>query len=257
MERDLSEWKYNLEGITKEIRGYKLICTEVLKMHEDILISLKSKQLQAIQFQNDIKKHAEEYTKKKEELQTLAKSRRSLAIGFALVPIVNVIATPYFTKGAERAESEADAFGSFQELSLMANSFLKEKLISVLTTLVEDVGLVASFFHVIERQLCKFQKQDERARQHAIYDHYKMMQGKVNPFQDSCRMLLNLLPKVMSEFNTIPIQGADEFYLDTWLEKRSKKETRNTEERKGLLLLNDQNDNAHASTGDNKEAKSP
>ncbi|KAJ8041217.1 hypothetical protein HOLleu_11964 [Holothuria leucospilota] len=155
-ELSMDEWKENLSEIIEEVKGYRQCCEEVVRLHEDILTSLKKRQDQAKILVNELGQLKAEYERKKRELEAKASSRRAWGYGLFLIPVVNFIATPLLMQGADRATAEAVANGFQAKVSHGAALLVSDAMIPALQSFITGVEGIAGFFAVIEQEITTF-----------------------------------------------------------------------------------------------------
>lgn len=88
------QWCENLDDIVITTTEHQQVAELVVKLHKDILVTLKQREDKAKTILAEMTELTAEYEKKKEEFIEAANTKSSWAVALAFIPFVNVIATP-------------------------------------------------------------------------------------------------------------------------------------------------------------------
>ena len=219
---EYEEWRGMLSGILEETTGHRELCQTLLKMHEDILVPLKERQDQALVIIEELKHLQEEFKRKKKELEDMAGTKRSWAIGLAFIPLVNLIASPMLSASAESDLADAVAKGCEAKVQEAAAIAVSNTLIPALKGFIDGISSAAAFFAVMEQELKKFEGKAEQSKSASKELYYKIMKAQVSDMKSLCQGFYAVIPEVRTDFLAIPTEGTDQNYIDRWLEKQKK-----------------------------------
>ena len=219
---EYEEWRGMLSDILEETTGHRELCQTLLKMHEDILVPLKERQDQALVIIEELKHLQEEFKKKKKELEDMAGTKRSWAIGLAFIPVVNLIASPILSASAESDLADAVAKGCEAKVQEAAAIAVRYTLIPALKDFIDGISSAAAFFAVMEQELKKFEGKAEQNKSASKELHYKIMKAQASDMKSLCQGFYAVIPEVRTDFLAIPTEGTDQNYIDRWLEKQKK-----------------------------------
>lgn len=91
---EYQEWRRLIPSILEKASAYKELSEKIRQKYEESLVPLKVRQDKARQIRAEMTDLKEVYKKRRRELQNTASTKRGWAIGIAIVPIVNFVATP-------------------------------------------------------------------------------------------------------------------------------------------------------------------
>lgn len=219
---EFEEWKDMLSDILEETVGYRELSETLVKMHEDILVSLKKRQDEAKIILQEYKGLQQEFEKKKKELEEKAAFKRNWAIGLAFVPYVNAIAVPLLTALAHSDTVEAIAKGAESQIQESASLVVSNTLMPALQNFIDGLHKAAGFFSTIEIELKKFEGKATKSQENPKKLHYKTMNKEAKEMKSICQAFYAMLPAVRTDFQAIPIEGTDQNYVDRWLEEQKK-----------------------------------
>lgn len=216
------EWSEMLSDIIQETVSYKELCETLVKMHEDLLVTLKKRRDQAEVLAREFKDLKEEFERKKKELEAKAKSKRWWALGLSFVPGVNAIASPLLAGSANKDLAEAVAKGAQAKVQEAAAITVSETLVPALEAFIDGIRKAAGFFSIMEQELRKFESKAEKGQKDPKPLYYKVMKKEAKDMKSICQVFYAVLPDVRSDFLAIPTEGTDQNYIDKWLEKQKK-----------------------------------
>ena len=219
---EYEEWRGMLSDILEETTGHRELCQTLLQMHEDILVPLKERQDQALVIIEELKHLQEEFKRKKKELEDMAGTKRSWAIGLAFIPFVNLIASPILSASAESDLADAVAKGCEAKVQEAAAIAVRYTLIPALKGFIDGISSAAAFFAVMEQELKKFEGKAEKSKSDSKELYYKIMKAQASDMKSLCQGFYAVIPEVRTDFLAIPTQGTDQNYIDRWLEKQKK-----------------------------------
>ena len=217
-----NEWCEMLSEVLRETVNYRQLCETLVKMHEDILVSLKKRKDEAVVIVRELTDLEEEFVKKKKELEEKAGSQRIWAIALFVVPIVGVIASPVLLAAANSNLAEAVAKGAQAKVQGAAALTVSETLIPALEAFIGGIKKAAGFFSVMEQELRKFEGKAEKGQSDPKRLYYKVMNKEAKDMKSICQVFYAVLPDVRTDFLAIPSEGTDQNYIDKWLEKQKK-----------------------------------
>ena len=220
IELDYDDWCANLEDIIEDVRSYKDCCTEVVKLHEDVMVPLKQKEDQAKVLVAEFQNLAVEYEKQKKEFEDSSSSKMGWAWALAFVPVVNLISTPLLLKGANKDTANAIAKGTQLGINEAATLTVSEVMVPALKSFIDGLSAAAGFFNVVENELTMFQGKAEKANENMKKLHYTMISKKAKEIKGHCQSFYAMIPQVRTDFDAIPFEDTDKNYVDDWLEKK-------------------------------------
>lgn len=219
---EFEDWSEMLSDIRQATVGYRQLGELLVKMHEDILKSLKDRQDEADIVLLEFKDLQMEYEKKKKEFEDRAATRRSWATGLLFVPFVNMIATPLLRALADADTVEAVAKGAESKIQEAASLVVSKTLIPALKSFIDGLDKAAGFFSIVENELKKFEGNTHKGLESPKKLHYIMMKKEAKEMKSICQAFFAVLPAVRTDFEAIPTKGTDQNYVDRWLEEQKK-----------------------------------
>ncbi|XP_071834872.1 uncharacterized protein [Apostichopus japonicus] len=217
------EWKECLPDILDEVNGYQQCCTEVVKMHEDMMVPLKKRQDKAKILISELKDLNQELSRKVQELEEEAADSNWWASILSVVPVVNAIATPLLRISANSDLGKAVAEAKQVEINEAAIFVVSHALIPALSAFIDGLNAVAGFFSVMKEELTTFKSKGEKATQDAKRLHYIMMRKKAVEIIGSCKEFYAMIPGVRTDLRCIPEKPDDQNYVDKWLIKQQER----------------------------------
>lgn len=219
---EYEEWVDMIKDILEETVGYRWLCEAVLKMHEDILVSLKQRKDEANIMVTEFKDIREEYEKQKKELEDAASTKRGWALALCWIPVINMIATPLLSASADSDLAKAVAKSKQAQIAEAASITVGTALIPALEGFIGGLRMAAGFFSVMEQELRKFEGKAEKAKDDPKKVYYKVMNKEAKDMKSICQIFYAVLPDVRTDFLAIPQDGTDQNYVDKWLENQKK-----------------------------------
>ena len=219
---EYEEWVDMIKDILEETVGYRWLCEAVLKMHEDILVSLKQRKDEANIMVTEFKDIREEYEKQKKELEDAASTKRGWALALCWIPVINMIATPLLSASADSDLAKAVAKSKQAQIAEAASITVGTALIPALEGFIGGLRMAAGFFSVMEQELRKFEGKAEKAKDDPKKFYYKVMNKEAKDMKSICQIFYAVLPDVRTDFLAIPQDGTDQNYVDKWLENQKK-----------------------------------
>ncbi|XP_065065774.1 uncharacterized protein LOC135691742 [Rhopilema esculentum] len=220
----MDEWWESIKDITEEAEAHKEACKVLVKIHEEMLTTLKKRKDEAGVIVIELRDLTAEYERKAKELQDSASTENAWAIGLAFVPFVGVIASPILFGLVRRDLAEATAKKKETEIQYAVSRVVTDVLVPALGNFIDGLEHVAGFFEILHQELTSFQQKGERAEGAGSPKvmHYKTMRSKAKEISGGCRGFFAILPSVRTDFQAIPDEGTDQNYVDRWLEKEIK-----------------------------------
>lgn len=219
---DFEEWCEMIADILEETTGYRQLCEALLKMHEDIMVTLKKRKDSAMIMITEFKDLTERYQMQSKELEEKASNKRAWASSLAWVPGVNVIAVPLLHTSASTDLAEAVAKDKQAAIAEAASITVATALIPALEAFIDGLRKAAGFFSVMEQELRKFEGKAEKALNEPKKLYYKVMSQQAKDMKSICQVFYAVLPDVRTDFLAIPTEGTDQNYVDKWLEQQKK-----------------------------------
>lgn len=219
---DFEEWCEMIADILEETTGYRQLCEALVKMHEDIMVTLKKRKDSAMIMINEFKDLTERYEMQSKELEGKASNKRAWASSLAWVPGVNVIAVPLLHTSASTDLAEAVAKDKQAAIAENASITVAKALIPALEAFIDGLRKAAGFFSVMEQELRKFEGKAEKALNEPKKLYYKVMNKQAKDMKSICQVFYAVLPDVRTDFLAIPTEGTDQNYVDKWLEQQKK-----------------------------------
>jgi hypothetical protein len=189
-------------------------CNLTLELNKQILVEFKNNEDEVIEVLEQLKSKAKEFEQKKKKLTKSADTKLNWAIGLALIPVVNVIASPILYVNGSKSIENAIAESEEELLTVAAAEAIRGPLITSITNLVSIFNNIARFFIVLTDELTNIDDDDSRTM------HFDMMKNKSKIIIDACKHYFNNIPAIMANLQAIP-NDYDENYVKEWLSDRS------------------------------------
>ena len=138
----------------------------------------------------------EDYEKRKREFQNTASTKRGLANRLAIVPVVNLVATPALLNSAGKDDEEAGWNGTQEDKMERAAIKIGQTLISALEAFINGLAKASGFFSVTEQEMIKFQGKAEKSMEERKFLHYKLMKKEAQEIKSLCQAFKKILPQV-------------------------------------------------------------
>lgn len=219
---DFEEWCDMIADILEETIGYRQLCEALVKMHEDIMVTLKKRKDSAMIMINEFKDLTERYEMQSKRLEGNARTKREWAASLSWIPAVAVIAVPLLHASASTDLAESMAKDKQAAIAEAASITVAKALIPALKAFIDGLRKAAGFFSVMEQELRKFEGKAEKAKSEAKKIHYKVMNNRAKDMKSICQGFYAVLPDVRSDFLAIPTEGTDQNYVDKWLEQQKR-----------------------------------
>ena len=219
---DFEEWCDMIADILEETTGYRQLCEALVKMHEDIMVTLKKRKDSAKMMINEFKDLTERYEKQSKELEGKASIKREWASSLLWVPGLNMIAFPLLHASASVDLAGSVAKDKQAQIAEAASITVATALIPALEAFIDGLRKAAGFFSVMEQELRKFEGKAEKAKSEAKKIHYKVMNKQAKDMKSICQVFYAVLPDVRRDFLAIPTEGTDQNYVDKWLKEQKK-----------------------------------
>ncbi len=158
----MDEWWESLEDVIEETKAHKETCDALVKIHEEILVTLKQRQDTAKVLVIEMKDLAAEYEKKVKQLESSASAKNGWATGLVFIPFVNLIATPILAAEADKDLAEATAKQKESEIQYAVTKVMSETLVPAIQKFINGLHKVAGFFSIMHQELTSFQKRGEK-----------------------------------------------------------------------------------------------
>ncbi|XP_078356335.1 uncharacterized protein LOC144641167 [Oculina patagonica] len=214
------EWSEMIRDIHEEVVNYKKLCVTLLKMHDEMLVTLKERGDQAKIIVTELKDLQEEFEKKKMELEATAESRYRWAFVLFWIPVIGQIAAPLLATNAKSCLADSVAKGKQAQIQEAAAFTVNQSLIPAIEAFIDGIKKAAGFFSIMEEELCKFEGKAEKSIEEPKRFHYIVMNKEARDMKHSCQSFYAVLPDVRTDFLAIPTEGTDGNYVDRWLEKQ-------------------------------------
>ena len=221
-------WNDNLEFIITTARKYYEQAMAVKELHQELLLSLKPKVSRADEILLEFKDMASHFQKEKEKLEAICEKKYIFATALFFIPIIGQIACYFLCRSAKNSSAMASAANANAEMVCYAKFTVKGVLCKALENFINGVARLAGFFEELEMDLktitnkgneAKSAEQNMREKKW----HYEMMKERAGKVRSSCGALIRMIPNVRTDFLTIPREGYDKNYVDSWLEEKLNK----------------------------------
>ena len=229
------EWCENISMIRKEAAEYNKLCQTMLKIHEEILVSMKKKRYQAAILLKKMTLLVKEFEKKKEALVKKGGIERVWAMALCFIPAIAPIACPILSAFGDKDLAEATAAGEQAKIVEAAALAVREVLIPAFEAFIDGISKAAHFFSIMENELQKFENTAKRSEDDPQFIFFKIMNVEAKDMKSVCQVFYAALPDVKTDFQALPTEGTDRNYVDEWLGKQKKMIE---EECKGKLAKN-------------------
>ena len=216
---DYEQWCEMLPDIREETRDYLEVAQKVIKMHEELMISLKKREDQAKIIMKEFKDLESAFEEQKKMLEATAELNKNWAVALFFVPGVNLIAYPYFNSLALEDTVKAIAKSGQADVHGAAVLVVAYTLIPALSKFIDGLKKAATFFQVMEKELQSFEGKAGKNIESPKQLHYKVMSKAAKEMKALCQAFYAVLPDVRTDFEAIPSEGTDQNYVDKWLKK--------------------------------------
>ncbi|XP_046841737.1 uncharacterized protein LOC124435831 [Xenia sp. Carnegie-2017] len=139
-------WHTILSHLRSEIEKNEALAQTILKMHEDILITLNKRKQKADAVLFELKELNKEYDEKMRKLNEDFRKKSNLATIMTFVPILNLIAPRIFANKAKKSFAGAVAAIKNREVNQEAASIVQDNLIPALSNFIKGLEKIAGFF---------------------------------------------------------------------------------------------------------------
>lgn len=214
---EFEEWKECVADILEEVEAYQQGCEALVKIHEDLMTTLKEREDKAKVLCKEFGELDAKYEREMEALKASAKGKKGWAFALAFVPGVNVIATPLLNAAAADDLAQSVAKHEQRQIVLAATKVVSTSLIPAIKHFIEGLQIIAGFFNIMRNELKGFEKMESKKKM-----HYITLKKKSAEVKSGCRAFHAVLPSVKSDFAAIPSKGTDTNYVDRWLAKQKK-----------------------------------
>ena len=216
------EWCEMLPIIVEEVKNQKDLVETLRHMHDGILVTLKEREDEAKIVMTEFKNLQSKFEEMTREFEGKASLRYKCAYILAFIPGVNIIACPLLKLSAQGHTAQALAKTAESETLGAAALLVSETLVPALSHFIEGLSKAAGFFQIMEEELESFKKRGEASCVKREEVHYKMMKCKAKKIQPSAHQFYASLPAVRTDFDALPDFGADQNYIEKWLEEKLK-----------------------------------
>ncbi|PIK35681.1 hypothetical protein BSL78_27490 [Apostichopus japonicus] len=196
---ELEEWEECLPDIIKEVTVFQNCCTEVVRMHEEMMISLKQRQDEAKVLLSELKDLNMGLEKKIAKLE--AEVDRSMALAFRLlfVPLVGPVATTVLCIKVDGEIAKVVAGGKQLTINEAAIMIVSDYLMPALTAFINGLTAVAGFFDVMKEELTSLESNGKSAVESPTKRHYLLMKKKALKITGSCEQFYAMIPGVRTD----------------------------------------------------------
>ena len=200
---EYKQWRQLIPDILEKARGYRQLSEKIRQKYEESLVRLKARQGKARQIQAEMTDLKEDYEKRKREFQNTASTKRGWAIGLAIVPVVNLVATPALLSSAGKDDEEAGWNGTQEDKMERAAIKIGQTLIPALEAFINGLAKAAGFFSVTEQEVTKFQGKAEKGIEEQKFLHYRLMKTEAQEIKSLCQAFKEVLPKVKDDLSAL------------------------------------------------------
>ena len=212
-----------LPKIVEEVKNQKDFAETLVHMHHDILVTLKEREDEAKIVMTEFKNLQSKFEEMTKEFEGMANLRYKWAYILAFIPGVNLIACPLLKLSAEGHTAQALAKTAESEtLGAAALLVFSKTLVPALTNFTDGLSKAAGFFEIMGQELKSFTETGEASLKERQMVHYKIMQVKAKNIQPCAHEFYASLPAVRTDFDALPDFGADQNYIEKWLEEKLK-----------------------------------
>ena len=198
---DLSfeDWDESLEDIADDCKEYKILASDLIKIHDKLCENLNERLKRTTLVLNDLGELSEELKKRK------------------------------IDKSMKQELRIAKKIANKQEAKNMKAAFktVREELIYCLAHFNQDIKVIAKWFIQIHLDLLKLNERKDDDDLEKIKEkkenHYDLLKEKSECVIKGCRHLYGAIPAVASNLESIPKEGTDKSYVDQWVTDKEKK----------------------------------
>lgn len=209
------ELQREVNGMLDELHNCRQLCEMAKTMNEDTMVTLKQREDKAKEVEKEIRELQVECERKQFEFEKSAEFKRKLAIGFSLVPGINLIVAPALFIASNSDKKDALVQGSEAQAKGAAATAVLETLIPALTAFIEGLGAVAGFFAEMENEIKKCHNEGEKWMRRSLGPHSDLMKRNATNVLMKCKEFRYVLPSVKTDFRAIcPDDGTDDEEID-------------------------------------------
>lgn len=215
----LDEWKEHLPDFLEEVTRYQQCCTEIVRMHEDMMASLKRREDEAKVLISGIEGVNKALKEKRAELEKEAANSAAWAFRLMFVPIVNVFATPRLYKRAKKGRARAAVTDQQVGINETASMAMSGLLVPSLSEFIDRLDAFAGFFSVMKEELTSLHSSSGIQR---VTLHHIMMKKKAVKVKETIRGFYTMIPIVQNDLLCIKEEPGDLKYFEEWQKKNQK-----------------------------------
>ena len=202
------EWEDNICGLKTLAGGFRDECQKLVRIHEDIMVSLKQREDDAAVLRQRYRELDRSYHREATRLEESASTKTKWAVALAFVPVVNFIATPLLLSSSSDDEKDARIANMKSDSAERASDVVGNIMIPAFTDFISGISSISYELSNIAADLCRFGNGRYR---------YKIFVKKAQLLKESSQLVLRVLPHVRNNLESIPNNGTNWSYVNRML----------------------------------------
>ena len=220
-ELSFEEWEKSLDDIINETKEHEIEGKTIVDFHKKLLTDLRKDKDELLLMEKAKAELGLKYLNEAKKLQEKAKTKRKWAVGLSFVPLINVLVLPVIvgldvSSISDMVKCRANTKASIDELSCLL--LIDTIMIPALDSFIEGMESSLGVLNVIRQSLEQMIQYGEKAGAAQNKKRlYKIMNGKAKKLITDCRNFYAAFPIIESYFDSIPVNGADNSYITSWM----------------------------------------
>ncbi|CAG8622927.1 12174_t:CDS:1 [Dentiscutata erythropus] len=219
----LEEFEKHIYDKKDKAEQYGKVCNFTLDLHQNLLTDFIKTHNMAIEAYNTLKLKCEELKEEKDKLKRKHDIAAGFAIGLALIPYVNLVASPLAGYKAHKYKKKAIDKKEESFLAAEAAQGIKDYLMDSIHNYIAAMKEISGFFKVIEADLCSLVEHHEHDK---IKKHYLKVKAISSRISKSCDSYTRSIPECEASLQAIN-NGYDKNYVQEWIRMAKNKKGQN------------------------------
>ncbi|CAG8622910.1 12173_t:CDS:1 [Dentiscutata erythropus] len=221
----LEEFEEYLDDKKSDAEQYGKLCQYTLELHQNLLTDFFKTQSDALEVCKILKLKCKEFETERVKLKHKHDVAAGVAIGLAMIPYVNLIASPAIGYLANEWKKKSIARKEESFIAAAAASCINDYLISSIQEYIVAMTEISGFFKVMEGDLSTLVEHHEHDK---IKKHYIKVKAISKRIIESCDSYTRSIPECEASLKAIN-NDYDSNYVQKWF--------RMTKNKKGQTLL--------------------
>ena len=202
------EWEDNICGLKTLAGGFRDECQKLVRIHEDLMVSLKQREDDAAVLCQRYRELDRSYHREATRLEESASTKTKWVVALAFVPVVNFIATPLLLSSSDDDEKDARIANMKSDSAERASDVVGNIMIPAFIDFISGITSISYELSNIAADLCRFGNGQHK---------YKIFVKKAQLLKESSQLVLRVLPLVKNNLESIPNNGTNWSYVNRML----------------------------------------